>query len=62
MDLPCILLREKRSISMFNMDLNFKIQVRQEIPYNSQSIDLQTAYVGLNTKYPESIQILYIEH
>lgn len=47
---------------MFNMDLNFKIQVRQEIPYNSQSIDLQTAYVGLNTKYPESIQILYIEH
>lgn len=62
MDLPCILLREKRAIALFNMDLNYKIQVRQEIQYYTQSIDLQTAYVGTNTKYPESIQILYIEH
>jgi hypothetical protein len=62
MDLPCILLREKKSISLFNMDLNFKIQVRQEIPFNTHAIDLQTAYVGHNSKYPESIQILYIEH
>jgi hypothetical protein len=63
MELPCILLREKRSISLFNMDLNYKIQVRQEIPYNAQSVvELQTAYVGHNSKYPESIQILYIEH
>jgi hypothetical protein len=35
MDLPCVLLREKKSISLFNMDLNYKIQVRQEILYNT---------------------------
>ena len=63
MELPCILLREKKSISLFNMDLNYKIQVRSEIGYNiTEQIDLQTACVCFNTKFPSSIQILYIEH
>lgn len=62
MQLPCILLRDQKSISIFNLDLNYRILVRQDIYYISEKRDLQIAYAGHNSKYPSSIQILYIEH
>lgn len=35
MQLPCILLRDQKSVSIFNLDLNYRMLIRQEIPYIS---------------------------
>ena len=64
-NLPCILVRNEKSLSIFNMDLNYRIIVRNNIQFykvEDGRPHLQVAYAGSNSKYPTSIQVLYIEH